>query len=923
MTGHRTRWLQRRSQWSPNAERRRWSLQAVVLAVLCASLPAAMGAAAPEPLPDYDVIVEIENATPEAKTNWPVIMTVYKVFGRNLPAGTLNPKGYHVYDEKGREIPHMIEAIPPQERTPGATHRGWSLDQQGNNEIVFVVPAIDKGATLRYRVTNTSRASARQTKIDVVGSPHNLISNPGFEARGKGGVPAGWEFQGGLRQARERPGDLGQLDTRVKRSGRSSVRLRGTRPRRLRHAKKIPLHRGSRYYFGIWGKTHEVSRHGIHTSKGGYFTLTGFYSGWRGCFSDWRGAQLTDWDGNVVKKDLDARTRNKLKRNFAASRAAWIFPQCYTRDWFKALPLVRNFTEWGLPEMCMTAAAETAELTIALDQRRQFVRPANQPGTWWLDDAVLMEQPKVTVRFDKLLAPHIKDGLFVFTRPTNMHLGFCLNRSNNYCAMPYPRERADRLDRFAVKGQRVVFLLGVYHTKPLGKVQVAVQGGALASAGGARLPLTEVEYLPGFLGSRRSHLLRAHTEPVDLTDKQGMPYFVINFVVPRDAKAGTYRGQVQLLADGKPLRSIPTTLRVQDMALPILRDIPVGPILQSDPLNDETMRVCDKTGFTGINVGGGIFKFTTGPDGKKHVDVVALGKKIEWLKSHGVTAAVTLWSDADLGPQWGGGKLIKAVKHNKEDFLAEVKRVEDYCQKHPQWPRLIWMTWDEPQPNGSFGPRGHGKPCPKMGWVTEVVPNALTTIDAGFWVWDKILPYYTLPNLDEPADFVGPEVYEYTKKQGKAFGFAGSKNDLDERVRYQVGMMLIASGATNFQYWHLTVRGMLAKRVKGKLLRSISMVATGEGMDDLKIHRILQDAMKEATSSGDATRIAAARKARAYLKRIHSVWDADHTHDESLPYLGLAADWGYDQFYQDWQEQMARYAAACKGVKWIDTERRE
>jgi predicted kinase len=101
------------------------------------------------------------------------------------------------------------------------------------------------------------------------------------------------------------------------------------------------------------------------------------------------------------------------------------------------------------------------------------------------------------------------------------------------------------------------------------------------------------------------------------------------------------------------------------------------------------------------------------------------------------------------------------------------------------------------------------------------------------------------------------------------------------------------------------------------------MVATGEGLDDLKIHRILQDAMKEASASQDASRKAAAAAAGEYLKKIHTVWDADHTHDESLPYLGLAADWGYDQFYQDWQEQMARYAAACMGVKWVEPARRE
>ena len=850
----------------------------------CAGIPPAAAA----PLSDYDVAVDIQNTSPEKKTQWPVIMTVYKVFGRNLPAGSLNPAGYHVYDEKGREIPHMIESIRP-------------ADQQGNNEIVFIVPSIDKGQTLRYRITNTAKASGKQQRLDVVGSSHNLIANAGFEQAGKAKDQSvsGWETDG-------------RLDAEVKRSGASAVRLRGTRRQALRYAGKIALHKGSPYYFGVWGKTQDVSRHGIHTSRGGYATLTGFNSGWRGIFTDSRGQRLTDWDGKIIKTGLDERTKRNLKRNFDISRAAWIFPQCYTRDWFKMLPLVRNFTPWGLPEMCMTAAADEAKLILTLDQRPQFVRPANRPGTWWLDDAVLMEQPKVNVRFDELLAPHVKDDLFVLARPTHMPLGYCLERSNPYCAMPYPREHADRLDRFGLKGQRVVYCLGVYHTKPLQKVQVTVEGGALAGPGGGRLALDEVEYLPGFLGAKRSHLLFPHDKPVDLSAEKGMPYFVLNFVVPADAEAGTYRGQVQLLASGKALRTIPISLRVQDMAMPVLRDISVGPILQSDPLNDETMRVCSKTGFNHVNVGRGIFRFVRGADGKRHVDLEALGKKIQWLKSHGVVARVTLWSDADLGPQWGGGKLIKAVNHNKADFLAEVKRVEDYCQKHPDWPRLIWMTWDEPQPNGSFGPRGHGKPCEKMGWVTEAVPNALTTIDAGFWVWEKILPYYSLANLDEPADFVGPEVYEYTRKQGKAFGFAGSKNDLDDRVRYQVGLMLIASGATNFQYWHLTVRGMLAQRVEGKLRRSISMVATGEGMDDLKIHRLLTDAMKAAPSSPSAA------EAKAYLKKIHAVWDADHTHDESLPYLGLASDWGYDRFYGDWQEQMARHAAACKGIKWIE-----
>ena len=121
----------------------------VCIVFLCAALSGASHGAGPAD--DYNVVLEITNTTPEAQANWPVIMTVYKVFGRNLPAGSLNAKGYHVYDDGGTEIPHMIEAIPRH-------------DQQGNNEIVFVVPKIAKGATLRYRVTNTAEASSKRTR---------------------------------------------------------------------------------------------------------------------------------------------------------------------------------------------------------------------------------------------------------------------------------------------------------------------------------------------------------------------------------------------------------------------------------------------------------------------------------------------------------------------------------------------------------------------------------------------------------------------------------------------------------------------------------------------------------------------------------------------------------------------------------------
>ena len=89
------------------ASRIRWAA-AVVVCVGCSA--AAWG--------DYDVRVDFRNLSGEAKTDWPVILRVYTVLGRNLPAGSVNPDGFHVYDPAGKEVPHAIEKIPPYDQ-PG------------------------------------------------------------------------------------------------------------------------------------------------------------------------------------------------------------------------------------------------------------------------------------------------------------------------------------------------------------------------------------------------------------------------------------------------------------------------------------------------------------------------------------------------------------------------------------------------------------------------------------------------------------------------------------------------------------------------------------------------------------------------------------------------------------------------------------
>jgi hypothetical protein len=128
-------------------------------------------------------------------------------------------------------------------------------------------------------------------------------------------------------------------------------------------------------------------------------------------------------------------------------------------------------------------------------------------------------------------------------------------------------------------------------------------------------------------------------------------------------------------------------------------------------------------------------------------------------------------SDLDLGLRWRGGHLYKRTlkrtdvhgrpegpgepkekatgwhaEGNKAAWQHEIKRIDAYVKQHPDWPQIIYMTWDEP----GYGP--HGMPGPKMAWVKEVLPNAWTTLGAHSYVFDKILPYYTMPNFDDPAD---------------------------------------------------------------------------------------------------------------------------------------------------------------------------
>ncbi len=831
----------------------------------------------------YAVRVDLKNLSGETKTDWPVILRVYTVLGRDLRPETIRPDGFHVYDPSGREVPHWIEKIPP-------------YDQPGNDEIVFVIPRIEPGRTLSYRVTSTPAASSARAPIDLVSSPHNLIADGGFEG---GDVDRPAHF-----------GAAARVDPNTARSGKRSLLISADdQTVSTRYTSPIKLHPGSWYYFGVWSKTRNVSRYGHQAGNAAHVRLSGF-------------------------DEPGAGGRPKALGSVPA--------QCSTRDWAKAVMRYSLTTDWGMDVCGARAAASESALEFVLQQPRHFyMRPGETRGSWWLDDAVLMEQPEVTVRFDLALQAEMTDGVFLFTRPPSMHLGRMDEGKRGvpeWCALPYAHEKLTALDAFALKGQRASYTVGLYHARALKDVLCRLKDGAVSCRAGGEIPVELIEYCPGYVGPDRRRYLEVLNDggsvrPVSPAGEKGVRYFFLTFHVPPGARAGRYAGELELLVEGKVFRTVPVVLRVQDLAQAVPEDVFVGIIYQGGQprFDDEGLKVYSRSGFNCITRFGNFLDYEKDAGGSWQVDLAKLHERMMWLKGYGMQA-VCVFSDFDLGPKWNGGALLQRtrpkefnqgklpwgerLKTAEAAWKAQIARIEGARKQHPEWPTFIYMTWDEP----SLGGGRNGMPDPAMAWVNQVAPDALTTLDVQFAPLPVCLPWYTVPAFDDPANWAGPEVYRWVREQGKQFGFCGAA-DIGEGARSQPGLLMAATGAKYFHAWHLTGghrAGQVAyDKASGRLLRAPAMINWGDGMNDLKAYTLLKQCIRQA--AGDARRAGAVRAAEEYLRRFFAVFNGDYENSWTLvPYLGSATSWGYERLYDDWQERMLRHAAAIRGVRWIE-----
>ena len=665
----------------------------------------------------------LQNSTGVDKTDWPVILAVYKVFGADLDPTAINPQGFHVIDANGEEIPHMIRRIPP-DFSPG------------NDEIVFVLPTMKANQRLSFRLTNT-KAKGRTQAIDLAGNPNNLLPGGGFETIAKG-CPDGYEVQAG-RNVEVVP------DLAIKHSGRQSLRL--TIPvgstLSLRTAQPVRFHKDRLYHFSFWARTESVA-----------------YTGW-GFWND---------GATVGFEPVAFPSRNAI-------------PLRGTRDWYCYSAEPGDPDGWGVPAMACPPQAEKvkkdgkevtadlwqkrgeAVLTIKARQANQSFLKDDKTGRIWLDEMLLLEQPLVTVDRVKPLRHIASEGAVLFSRPVNMpRMG------------AFSHEAAEKVETFAMAGERRQIRVGVCAIRDLRDVRLDVT--PLLSPDGQTTSLKpEIE----FLGEYVEPYAPIATLPAGKTAE-----FLLGIAVPTDAKAGVYGGTIAFRTGEKILGRMAVKFEVLPFGVPAMQPYLVGGIFNTGmglSRNKDLYRCYARTGFNYILLFDYLFRWQGGQFNFSGAD----RQVDEITKVAGVRDAIGLYREPNMSEdqprlwyQIASGKpdyegaYKNGVNPDFEREYKELARQADVYARDHHWPKLVYMVSDEPSDKRDVDP--------SMGWLKEAMPEAVSLADVQFKDMLNTWQWYSLPVFDDPIDWTGPLVYEWVKGKGRTFGFCGTGWGLERRA---------------------------------------------------------------------------------------------------------------------------------------------
>lgn len=833
-------------------------LQRMILTSLAIASSLLYAAETPE---KYDVDITLENVHDKDFTDLPVLLPVAQVFGRGVDYAKFNRDGFHVYDQKNVEVPFMFRAMPP----------AFSL---ATSEIVIFIPQFAKAARAQYRITNTSKKSATEIKSDsdkLVSNPNNLIPNGGFEKGNEG-----WEG--------------GKIVSDVVKSGKNSLLLEAPGAggqAAVRCTKALSFVKDKFYYFGIWAKTENVTRHACRWEEAG---------------------------GRITLGPINPLTLRVQKDHFRLMD---------DRDWYcyeanevddPTRPPCINVTA-----LCL--AGGNATLAVTLNQINKPYVDAAKPARIWLDEALLFEQPKLTRSFERVQKAVAPDGFFLYRRAAT-----CLAAGWVLIEAPKPFESIDSIKDAAAQGERKLLTLGINTPKPIDGLflEIADLKGPGGNSLGEAIRDVEFNYVPIEKYKWQGNSLEGWVidgNPPRKIDRPGYIDYLIGYRIPASCAPGTYTGTIKVKGDGKDLAAVPVELSIVDYPLKAITERFVGEIYNNGcgpaDLDDKNWTMKSGGGvlperdtnyykyysrfnFTSMSMFSHFLPFSgNGTD----VDMPKLLDQMKEMRDvAGCTAGVVLYWDASIDKQGrkggpdGGSGLWSRCGRNVDAYRAAVKKLDDALAAE-KLPRLVYQVWDE------------ARFCDdRLALLKDSGALSMAEMfgDEGMEAMKR--KYFTFSDIDDPSHEFGPAMVRLGKKLNVKMGITGwpTRNF----HRYQVGMMIASS---DLYFWHHWYGNQFIAYHPGHkaFVRCQNEVGLGEGMIDLRYFDTLKDVIADAKKKNTAkAEVAAAEK---YLQDIFDYCTGDmywFCGSQVGVYNGSAEDWGDDWFYDRWRTAMRTHTLA-------------
>ncbi len=812
-----------------------------------------------EKIEAVDVNVTLVNSFPKELVNHPVILQVFRVFGRGVDYSKFNREGFHIVDEKGQEVEFFVRSLPP----------SFSI---ADDQLILMVPSMAPGARLSYRFTNTAQKNRKQLPLDtekLIDHPANLIPNGGFEK----GVE-GWQG--------------GKLVTDGARSGKNALMLEvpctgGSAS--LHCTKAVPFAKGRNYYFGIWAKSQNVTRR------------------------TWRYTQ--PWAAALVSGRITLSGNPLVFPEF--SENTHLIRLMDDRDWY-------CYEANAISTLCVPQPANNtceSTLTLALDQKDMPYLDSSKPARIWIDEVLLFEQPDVEIRTApagffayRRAATCLDQPLFAVPRLPAPRPYEKIEKLGDAAALGERKMITLGIHTDApIQGLR----LDVSDLKG--------PNGAVLGEAGREIEFTYTPAKDfKFTGtSLEGWVIDGNVERN--LDRPGTADYLVAWRIPANAVPGKYSGTITVKGDGKDLAQIPLELEVVNLVLKPVTDRMAGFIYNAGmncdgfrfmpgfqgttgavlPNRDEAFyRYYSRQNFSYMMM---FCNFLPFKGETAEVDLPQLVERMKVMRDvAGCTAGVGLYPDVSLDKQGnnngqeGGRGLWTRTGRNPEAYRARVKEMDAALAK-AGLPPLVYMIWDEPR----F--------CDPAKFGVLKGTNALTTSDINYRECCEQLQkgLFTHASVDGPGSDYGPAMRRLAVKSGQKVGFDSYAAPFFSR--YQTSFML-ANGAATCSFWHVGYYMGYHAGHKA-FVRGQNAVALGEGMIDFRYFQTLQEAIALAKKKQTARReVEAAEK---FLKEILGFCTDDFhfmSEVETFTYNGGPERWGDDWFYDRWRTGLRTHALA-------------